>query len=218
MKKFYIVTRLTLIFSICLYFGAASPSLAIADDFISGSVAPQETIVAYLESPDGEIKPIEGQLVSELKALNAGNDQSATYVFSVSPSDLELTKAQFDGSYAVKAYLTIYYRTQNNGSSVLLTGVSGHWTFYDQSVRVTNVRLRYGCDDVNVQGRQSREIASVSNYFSYDTGYQTYVLAASGVAGANIVVSMQHGTVGRTWSMFVQNTYCNGYASWFNTR
>lgn len=90
MKKFYIVTRLTLIFSICLYFGAASPSLAIADDFISGSVAPQETIVAYLESPDGEIKPIEGQLVSELKALNAGNDQSATYVFSVSPSDLEL--------------------------------------------------------------------------------------------------------------------------------
>ena len=74
--------------------------MAIADDFISGSVAPQETIVAYLESPDGEIKPIEGQLVSELKALNAGNDQSATYVFSVSPSDLELTKAQFDGSYA----------------------------------------------------------------------------------------------------------------------
>lgn len=219
LKSLHVITRFTIALFVSACLGAiVFPTLAMANDSNPGSGRPQETVFAYLESPDGEIKPVEGQLVPALKALNIDSDKSATYVFTVSPSDFELTKAQTDGSYAVKAYLTIYYRTQNNGSSVLLTGVGGHWTIVDKSVRVKNVRLRYGCDDGFVMGSQSREIASVGNYFSYGTGYQTYVLAASGTAGANILMSLQHGTVGSTWTMFVQNNYCNGYASWFNTR
>ena len=114
--------------------------------------------------------------------------------------------------------MTIRYRMMSNDTLVLLTGVSGYWTISDRTVRVTNVRLRYGCDDMFLMGKQSDEIASVGNNFSYDTGYQEYAAVACGVAGANIEVDMQHGTAGSTWSMYIQNNCCENFLSIFNTR
>jgi len=197
-----------------------SPAVAMADDLSSVAVEPQEMVSAYIENEDGERKEIEGQLVpsSSIQTFDASGEKSATYVFSVSPSDLGLTKSQLDGSYSVRAYLTIRYRMMSNDTLVLLTGVSGYWTISDRTVRVTNVRLRYGCDDMFLMGKQSDEIASVGNNFSYDTGYQEYAAVACGVAGANIEVDMQHGTAGSTWSMYIQNNCCENFLSIFNTR
>lgn len=220
-KRFNAITKfvsslLALVFC-CLL---VSPAVAMADDLSSVAVEPQEMVSAYIENEDGERKEIEGQLVpsSSIQTFDVSGEKSATYVFSVSPSDLGLTKSQLDGSYSVRAYLTIRYRMMSSDTLVLLTGVSGYWTISDRTVRVTNVSLRYGCDDMFLMGRQSNEIASVSNNFSYDTGYQEYAAVACGVAGANIEVDMQHGTAGSTWSMYIQNNCCENFLSIFNTR
>lgn len=116
-----------------------------------------------------------------------------------------------DITLSVKAWLTIRFRKGENGAPVLLTGVSGGWTRMDSIVDITNVSLNYGCVDIGpVTSGQKRSIASVSNNFSYTTGFNNYVPTTVGTAGANMFLSLRRGIAGSTWTVHVQNLYCNG--------
>lgn len=192
------------------------PGLVFASPY-ERSAASQE-LSAFLLGPDGKSIVIPVEKVSKIASFSNSEERVSTYAVALSAGETELTKSQMDGSYSVKVYLTIVYREANNGASVLLTGVRGNWSILDKTVRVTNTSLRYGCDDIFILGRQAREIPSVLNNFSYTTGFQDYALVANGVMGANVRVTMQHGTTGSTWTLFVQNNYCNNHLSWFNTR
>ena len=198
-------------------FGFSSgPISAYADG--ASSFGQNDSIVAYLENEDGETTEVAGHRISQIQPNQIDNDAQITYAFAVTAADLGITKDQWDGSIAVHAFLTIRYLTQNNDLHVLLTSVNGHWEIADPSVRVTNVSLRYGCDDMSLFGRQAREISSVGNYFNYNTGFQTYAMATNGVVGANILMNLQHGAAGSTWTLYVKNNYCENFSSWFNTR
>jgi hypothetical protein len=123
--------------------------------------------------------------------------------YNVSAQTYSLSTNRYDSSRAVKSFLTINYK-KNSVGHVLLTSVSGHWTNSDSTISVTSALLRYGCG-TGVGGNPGVE-RYVSNYFSYSTGYSSYIPMGGPVAstGANLTLSLKHGT--SKWTSFLQ---CN---------
>lgn len=210
MKKNVALVRLIIsMFAVVLCGVLAQPVVAGAEE--ANSPEPQETVSAYLENENGERIEVIGKLVPSIQPYSENGEESATYVFDLSSADPELTMTDNDITLSVKAWLKIRFRRGDNGASVLLTGVSGGWTRMDSTVDITNVSLNYGCVDIGpVTSGQKRSISSVSNNFSYNTGFTQYVPTAVGTAGANMFLSLRRGTAGSTWTFHIQNLYCNG--------
>lgn len=166
----------------------------------------ESAVSAVLVSSSGEVREIYAEPVLAPSVKNADGSYSQVYDFYVLSSDLTHVASQFDDTKAVKATLAINLTTQ--GSSVLLTGVSGYWEIYDSWVSVKSAYLRYACNGPQAGETQSRE-RSVSNNFSYSTGFNIYVSPGWTAVGANLTLTLQESgkPQGETWTLFLQNNY-----------
>lgn len=170
---------------------------------------PAPTMKGYLESDTGEIIPVIGQLVSSEVSRNASREESsATYEFIVDSAITRgsgySTLSEFDGAYAVKATVTIYYTTQasfRGDPTIVLTRVSGGWTRYDSTVRVTAARLSYGCKWKWTGSTVINQ--SVGSYFNIATGFNPVNQIDSDV-GANLHLTIQMGQY-RRWYLYCEN-------------
>lgn len=90
----------------------------------------------------------------------------------------------------------------------LLTSVSGYWVINDSQVTVSSASLIYGCSDLSISQSNFTNPLSVSNHFSRNTGFTTYVSEAYGVMGAKLTVNYKMGNT-RSWSFTLDNTLFN---------
>lgn len=197
MKKLILVL---LTFILCL-----STINVFASESSVEQLQPNGTVIGYLVDESGNKFEVEGKLVNSVLRNNDGVN-SATYEFNLYSSNNTLTTNEADGSYSVRAYLTIEYKTQNAPTEYLLTKVSGYWNILDSSVTVTNAKLSYGCtgrfpDQIWTQTKT----LNVSNNFSYNTGFSKYVTDDTwSTVGADLTLDLKMGT-SRTWSFTIIN-------------
>ncbi len=55
---------------------------------------------------------------------------------------------EYDGSYSVKAYSTVYW-TENSSGDTLITRTTGGWNVLDSQVRISNRHVKIGCSGLN---------------------------------------------------------------------
>lgn len=163
---------------------------------------------------DGNVETVTGCLINTLRSPST-DSVAATYEFALYSTGYSLTKNQTDGSVSVRAYSTINYNTQNTPTEYLLTSVSGHWTILDSTVSVTNADLHYICSGPFPRPGADQEgtVEGVSNYFSYNTGFTSYVALDAGwsAVGAELTLDLQMIISGstRTWNFTIQNLVCS---------
>ena len=194
MKKFFAVL---LVFAIGLTMGTA----ALAADLDQGTIAQRMT--GYLYDDAGNCVEVIGRLVeTNVMALSNANESiAATYEFNLKSTTFNSNPVSSpDSGYSSTVYLTVnYYR---NGSSYLLSSVSGSWVIEDSRVSVTSASLYYFC----VDGQHSLQNGSrsVSNNFYVGTGFSTYVSGAGLAVGAQLTLTYLMGT-SRSWTFTLPN-------------
>ncbi len=170
------------------------------------NIGPQ---VGILTSEDGEQTQVLGELVS---ARVVDQDKIAcTYSYDVSlpRGSGSNTEEGEDSSISITAYNTIEWQTSTiqGYTHCVLTRVSGSWSFIDQQVIVDNCAIEYSCDGIGEDGavRQSGSKPSVSNNYSYATGFSEYVQVPSlGLRiGQKQTFSLQRGS--STWTFTLNN-------------
>lgn len=172
------------------------------------------TMYGILVSDDGEVYEIAGILVENECAtysLNSQDEFSATYQFDVPSRAIQNGTSTIDGpdsSSESTIWLTIKWKTNTSDHTYLLTGVSGHWTIFDDTrVSVTSTNLVYGCSNP-IYTQTNYPGVAVSNSFDVSTGFTHYILEAGGVMGANLTLNYLMGT-SRRWSFTMTNNLFN---------
>ncbi len=170
-----------------------------------------------LTSEDGEQILIEGKVCESVQTY-AGNAGSITYEYAIPASVARATSSSTtvdapDDGYASHVYLTVKYKTQNTPTEYLLTGVSGKWTIEDPKVSVLSTSLTYGYSGFfPAYASQNKTVNNVSNPFSYNTGFSSYILTDGAVMGANLTLNYLMGS-SRKWSFTLINNLFNNQFS-----
>lgn len=161
-------------------------------------------MIGYIYDDNGTLtSTVTGRLV-DIAPMSISDEYSATYAFDLATSaDYELLAYDNDDGYASTIYLTIYYTTNANGQ-YLLTRVSGYWVISDPKASVTSASLHYACTEYSAP-RSQDVTRSVSNNFSYATGFSTYVYNTPvSTLAAELTLEYLIGT-SRTWDFTLQN-------------
>lgn len=127
------------------------------------------------------------------------------------------TNAGWDNSISVYGYITITYHereyfTNNGVSEYLLTKVEGGWEKSDPRVTMSNRYVSYTCQYLFDASQVNWEYPT-TNTFSYDTGYDTYIIedGNSAVLGAVSIVDLAHGSSSEwelmTRAYLIENDY-----------
>ena len=161
--------------------------------------AAEETATAYMRNvTTGEIVPILCTAVDTPMIAAMGNEYAQTYEYYV-PTDalrgVELPGRVdgLDDSYSVHGYLTIWYKQKNTPVEYLLTGVEGRWDILDSSVSVVGAEAEATCTGTFPEPTEQFDERSVTNNFSYDTGFTDYVTTvAGGSVGATLTIYITH--------------------------
>lgn len=137
---------------------------------------------------------------SELRAI--------TYASEIAPMSSGGHKYEqgSDGAYAVKAYSTIYYSSQDHDGNTLscLTKVTGGYSKIT-GVSVSSQSVTYGMSGiavggvVNVQGTKK----PTGTAFAYNTGFNKYVTtASSSYIGCTYSLIIKRGTGSYTYALY----------------
>lgn len=216
----------SLLIASILCFSLFPTALAAAPELNNESESIPKTMTGYLTDDEGNTQLVTGHLVetstpkssalkqnalSVLDSKRSSSDEnlkSATYAFSLySTTNHSDTASGSDGALCSTVYLTINYNIINTHvAQYRLNSVSGHWKVASPA-RVASATLKYGCTGLNIDkfGVTQTRTRSVSNYFSYNSGFTSYVADFNGsVAGALLTVNYKMGT-SRTWSFTIYN-------------
>lgn len=206
-----------------------SEAVSQNDDYVAEnfeallSEADSSTIVetATIESNEGDIYnvPIYNIDSTELsdEEGNSLNIVAQTYAYDLSNAVLiqsslgsgNSTRDQFDSTFGVEGYITIYYTYDSylNGLAYILTRVSGGYTKYDSTESVVSQQLVYG--EGGVSGNNiavniySYQYPTTSSW-NYYTGFTTScVLVGNYTFGATYTISIARGL--STWTLMISN-------------
>lgn len=161
--------------------------------------------------PDGREQRVKGNLIRT--EVTSSDSISCTYSYNISlvSNGGSQTIPGTDKTYSITAYNTIEWTPTYVGGTlyVLLTKVSGSWTYLDSQVIVSNCTINYGCMGTQVSGgpvNQSGSKNPTSNSFSYNTGFTQSV--GVGLLGCNVgnsmTLTLKRGTAS-TWTLVVEN-------------
>ncbi len=192
MKKFISI----LLVLACLVTSVTAFAVDLEQDMIP------QTKVGYFYDDEGNCIEVTGYLVeaNETYALQEDEEVSLTYAFDLRATIFDSLPAQDSDSQNVSTvYSTISY--YKDGSSYLLTSVSGSWTIYNSAASVRSASLNYGCTDYEHSSQVGNR--SVSNNFYVGTGFSTYVSGPGMSVGANL--SLTYSMNSRTWTFTLPN-------------
>ncbi len=193
MKKFLSVL---LVVALSLAMGTT----AFAADLEQGGIA--QTVTGYLYDDEGNCTEIIGHLVETDGPVLFGLNEavSVTYEFDLRATSFESKPAFDSDSESVSTvYSTISY--YKNGTSYLLSSVSGSWTISNSSASVTSASVSYGCIDSHNSSQVGSR--SVSNNFYVGTGFSTYVFGDGLSVGASLTLGYRMNS--RSWSFTLPN-------------
>ena len=162
-----------------------------------------QSVVGYLQSDDCNTEIVKGELIN-LRCSSAPNHFAATYAYTVTLEHSNTVSGP-DSGYSSTVFLTIEYITRNTYTEYLLTSVSGYWLISDDRVTVTDAELLYACSGANPLPVYQRDTVDVSNFFSQNTNFTSYITEYLGTLGANLTLTYKMGT-SRTWTFTLSNT------------
>lgn len=117
---------------------------------------------------------------------------------------------QWDGTYGIRAYSTVYFTRSRNGNlyTYTLDSVSGGWDNIDSQYRLSDRHVRYGVTGNRAGGGVVVKHADkypTGNSFSYDaTSAMSYPVESKVVMGLNSYITIKRGT-DSTWELAHQN-------------
>lgn len=195
---------------ICLVIIITSLPISVYASDINSTHEYQDAMEGILTSYDGNQYVITGTLISSDQQMYS-NTSSATYAYNIPASLLSSggsnTEYSPDSGYASTVYLTVYYSHRNDRTEYLLTRVSGYWIISDENASVESASVYYGysCDGPFIREYDTED---VNNYFSFSTGFTTYIPEAFSAMGAHLTVNYLIGT-SRRWSFTLTNLVFN---------
>lgn len=151
------------------------------------------------------METVEGRAIT-VAPRNVFGEINVTYAFDLATSpEYELTAHSANSGYASTVYLTIGYKYAEEWMC-LLTSVSGYWVISDPKASVESASVHYECTGLGQPASQS-QTRSVSNNFSINTGFSTYVFENDiySTIGASLTVNYLIGT-SRRWSFTLNNS------------
>lgn len=202
-----IINRTTIsLIAICLLIMPLAVIKTFADDTNTALGLTKTTQhVGELVNDSGTVKMIPGRYVSS-NYDSESNLYSDSYEYLLTVEDLSQSNTAHDGSYAVKATVTIYYNKKSGAYCLKKVKVS--WTRLSKGVQVTSAKLTYGCSSATEATTQTGSKTITTSGTVVSTGFTKYIHNVNYAGcGAHAKINLYQAGAGstRTWSFTVKS-------------
>jgi hypothetical protein len=153
------------------------------------------------------------QLLEESVIGDSTVKEYATTIISiVTRAMLTQYDSNYDSSYGVMAYSTIYWNTStiNNLSYATLTSSSGGWTIYDASISISNRYVRLGASGIGTNGLPASKTTNhypIINTYTFAASSFPAILTTASVYSLGNTTTATLTRYGTTWTIYHYNNY-----------
>nr|WP_288793294.1 hypothetical protein [uncultured Eubacterium sp.] len=205
-RMFFVAFCITVSFClfVCYLFNPTYAATVQSQNFIQ-----QDSYSGQLISDDGHVVYVP----VKMKEFNQPTDENgllkSEYEYYLTGDDFSQSNSAYDGSYAVKGTVTLYYKKKSEKSKeyYCLKSVKVSWKILSKSVLVTKAHVVCGCSSTMPPVTQTYEKDVKTSGSLIQTGFSKYVPDAPFAGcGAHSTYYLKQSGSNRTWTFKVTST------------